>query len=150
MGAVLGLQAFSGPEDPAEVADILAEDDDVVISITAAMPIMYDPKQFWGIALARRGSGIPNVLMRATVMLPFAAGIALLDHLHLLPENLEFAVMTTPFTVMPSLANCRASENVSPTTAALLLLYAVPAVSPPDFHAHELMLTIRPHRLRCM
>jgi hypothetical protein len=33
MGTVLGLQAFSGPEDPAEVADILAEDDDVVISI---------------------------------------------------------------------------------------------------------------------
>ncbi len=48
----------------------------------------------------------------------------------------------------PLPAVSRASEKVSPPSAAFDVVYAVPAVSPPLFIASEQILMTRPHRAR--
>ena len=63
--------------------------------------LTYDPHDFWRIAFARGGSGIPKIMSRVIVMMPFSVGIAALDHFELLDHGAySFSTVTMPFTVM--------------------------------------------------
>ena len=59
----------------------------------------YDPHQFWRIVFARYGSGIPSILPRALLLMPYTTGIALLNHYDCMGE-FGFEAIQAPFTVM--------------------------------------------------
>lgn len=61
----------------------------------------YDPKDYWHVVFARYGSGIPSILPRALMLMPYTAGIALLDHYGLMGDGeIVFDAIQAPFTVL--------------------------------------------------
>ena len=61
----------------------------------------YDPKDYWHVVFARYGSGIPSILPRALMLMPYTVGIALLDHYNLMGDgDIVFDAIQAPFTVL--------------------------------------------------
>jgi len=69
----------------------------------------YNPHDFWQIVFASYGSGIPSILPRALLLMPYTAGIALLDHYDCMGEFGS--------TVKAAPRQCRSSATVPPPGA---------------------------------